>query len=277
MSSSRTEVAAGPTDADGERIQLADLSTLYRRETFVLVGCGADKRDPEDPTDRHLATVGPDETVGIGPGGERGPAWRAEDLYTSTYFALKRQLAEAVTTWAPGPMEEHGPAWAVLSAEHGVVYPFQDLTPYDTTIEDLGDDPTNEAHWCATGQRLPSGRAVVTELDSWADRVYWKLRSWVRHTFRERSIDPYDYRSRTLLVLAGQRYIEPLREREVFAHLGDFGHDGVPDLPITVRFLFEEIDAEGIGEQMAWLSEAVDRLDTPEDEPREQANLSGWS
>lgn len=45
-------------------------------------------------------------------------------------------------------------------------------------------------------------------------------------------------------------------------------------LPVEPRFLFEEIDAGGIGEQMAWLSDAVDRLDGLTDDGGTQATFA---
>ena len=67
--------------------------------TLVLVGCGAAKRDESAP---------------------------AKDLYTSSYFDLKRRYAEAA-----------GDRWAILSAEHAIVHPNRDLAPYDTTMSDV--------------------------------------------------------------------------------------------------------------------------------------------
>ncbi|MFC6785426.1 DUF6884 domain-containing protein [Halobaculum halobium] len=73
---------------------------------YVLVGCGAAKRD------------------------ERSAA---RDLYTSTYFAKKREYAETV-----------GDEWAILSAEHGLVKPDAELDPYETHIDDLDGDALDE-------------------------------------------------------------------------------------------------------------------------------------
>jgi len=64
---------------------------MTTRGTFVLVGCGAAKAD--EPRE-------------------------ARNLYTSNYFALKRRLAEALTAWAG---DHQTSAWAILSAEHGVI------------------------------------------------------------------------------------------------------------------------------------------------------------
>jgi hypothetical protein len=68
-------------------------------ETLVLVGCGAAKADEPRP---------------------------AKDLYTSTYFGLKRAYAE-----------EHGDEWAILSAKYGLLNPEAEIEPYDLTVDDV--------------------------------------------------------------------------------------------------------------------------------------------
>lgn len=74
---------------------------------FVLVGCGASKRD--------------------------SGRWPAKDLYTSTYFEKKREYAETV-----------GEQWAILSAEHGLVAPDEKIRPYETSIDDLDEDEVDD-------------------------------------------------------------------------------------------------------------------------------------
>ena len=69
-------------------------------KTLALVGCGSEKREQ---------------------------AVEAKSLYTSNYFAKKRQWAEGCH------------AWRILSAEHGVVQPSAVLEPYDTAMGDLSD------------------------------------------------------------------------------------------------------------------------------------------
>jgi hypothetical protein len=92
--------------------------------------------------------------------------------------------------------------------------------------------------------------------------------------------DPWESDANTLLVLAGQDYVEPLRKRGVFEY-GISRMTGDPNagftLPVETRFLFEELDAGGIGEQMAWLSDAVDRLDHAAEDAGEQYALGEWS
>jgi hypothetical protein len=50
------------------------------------------------------------------------PALAAE-LYTSTLFRKRRAYAEA-----------SGNPWAILSAQHGLVWPWDELRPYDRTL-----------------------------------------------------------------------------------------------------------------------------------------------
>lgn len=250
--------------------------SIYLDGTLVLVGCGEDKRDPEDEADLHAASVGPDEPMTDLPGADTGPAWRAEDLYTSSYFGVKREFAEVVTGWARG----YGAGqWAVLSAEHGVVPHWKDLKYYDTSIDDLGDDPTDPDDRVRNqyGRRRPDGQEIVTEMDQWAAQVAAGLAKWVAG-FRERRATPWENDAGELLVLAGQDYINPLRERGVF-EFGIARMSGNPNegytFPLETRYLFEEIPAGGNGEQMGWMSDVIDRLEplvTSEPET-EQATL----
>ena len=53
---------------------------------------------------------------------------------------------------------------------------------------------------------------------------------------------------RRLIVVAGDDYVDPLLERDMFE-----------PFPWETRFPFKEQDFAGTGEQMAWLSEQADR------------------
>ncbi len=114
--------------------------TERTRGRFVLIGCGDAKTD--DPAE-------------------------ARDLYTSSYFAVKRSCAEAAVQWAR-TADRRANTWAVLSAEHGILMPRQTVAPYDTTIEDLRGEPIEgEAIiGCRQGNRskpaLTAGRSVST-------------------------------------------------------------------------------------------------------------------
>lgn len=240
-----------------------DREEVYLDGTLVLVGCGKAKRDPDDPLDLHAASTAPNEPMSSLPGADTGPAWRAEDLYTSTYFGVKREFAEIVTAWARG--YDGGP-WGILSAEHGVVPHWQELKPYDTSIDDIGDDPFNADHRVesnAFGRRRPDGQEIVTEMDKWAATVATSLCKWVAG-FREQGAAPWTNDANELLVLAGQDYIAPLRERGVFEY-GISRMSGNPNegfkFPLEPRYLFEVIPAGGNGEQMGWMSEAIERLE----------------
>lgn len=72
-------------------------------DVVAIVGCGSAKRDLED-----------DEAVPI------------EDLYTSGYFAKKREFAEELSD-----------RWYVLSAEYALVKPWLPVEHYEKTIGDL--------------------------------------------------------------------------------------------------------------------------------------------
>lgn len=254
-----------------------DREPVFLDGTLVLVGCGNAKRDPADPDDVAAATTAPGETTGTVPGGKTGPAWPAQDLYTSAYFSLKADFAQTATEWA----DDHDtPAWSILSAKHGVANPNREVTPYDTTVADLGADPTNPDHRVdnPNGLRRPDGRQVVTEMDMWARQVAHDLTRWVAQ-FRPDDGRPWENEANELLILAGRDYINALQERGVFeygtARMGGNPNDGVK-FPLKVRGLFDNIGANGNGQQMAWLSDDVDRMEKglPQRHPAEQVTLA---
>ncbi|MFC7078040.1 DUF6884 domain-containing protein [Haloarcula halophila] len=219
--------------------------TERTRGRFVLIGCGDAKTD--DPAD-------------------------ARNLYTSSYFAVKRKYAKAAVQWAR-TADRRANAWGVLSAEHGVLLPRQTVAPYDTTVEDLRGEPIDgEPHY-----RLPSGDRVATRLDQWALRVHSALGDWLRRPF---AADQQESPCRELVVLAGSDYVDALCEREIF--------DGRPTairtdretyraLPpkATVRFPFQEREFDGMFDQMAWLSDRAEDLDTAAT-PARESELSAF-
>lgn len=156
------------------------------KQTFVIVGCGAAKREKS-----------------------RGKRWPAKDLYTSTYFGKKREYAETV-----------GDQWMILSAKHGLVPPGENLRPYDTSINDLGE------------------RA----LDELAHEVGMELIEWVAWA-QSNDVSP------RLVVLAGRKYLDPLRQREAFSTAG---------VERGIQYPLQQNDLGGIGEQMAWLEDRVE-------------------
>jgi len=260
---------------------IADLGEIYLDGTLVLIGCGSAKRDPEDEQDLHVASVGPDEPMTSLPGADTGPAWQARDLYTGTFFQVNREFAETVTRWTGVDDGTDTAGWAILSAKHGVVQPWKDLKHYDQRVDDLGADPTNPDHRVRNphGLRRPDGQEIVTEMDGWATTVAYSLARWIGG-HREQGAKPWQNDANTLLVLAGQKYLQPLRERGVFEY-GIARMHGDPNegftLPVDTRFLYENIDAPSRGEIMAWLSDAVDRLDVKPATDTRQAEAGEWT
>jgi len=187
----------------------------YGRGTFVLIGCGAAKADTRRP---------------------------AKDLYTSTYFQLKREFAEAATNWITDATER-GNGWMILSAKHGVWPPNLELDPYDTTIGDLSED----------------------ELDEWARRVNSTLIDWLCSPFC--ADEPDNPPCKHLIVLAGSSYVEPLQKRDAFS-ASERHNYGVPAAP---QFPFQSLDLGGIGEQMAWLKAMISEVDAT---PAKRTELS---
>lgn len=96
---------------------------------LVIVGCGSAKRD------RNLDT----QTLQV-------DRFAAKDLYTSTYFAKKRDYAETI-----------GDHWMILSALHGLIPPNEQIKPYDISIDNLDDE----------------------QLEAWIHRVWRVLLEWV--------------------------------------------------------------------------------------------------
>lgn len=182
-----------------------------------MVGCGQKKQDTEEPV----------------PAGE---------LYTSTYFQLKKQYAEARSQ----PItEENELGWAILSAKHDLLFPHIEVEPYNTTVDDLREDPAPVEPEAYQHTRYPWDEPLYnTRLDFWARRVHYGLAGWLgmKSGFPEEK--PHCQR---LIVLAGEKYLEPLFERDVFE-----------PFPWKNIFPFQEQDFSGIGEQMAWLKEETE-------------------
>ncbi|MFC6977134.1 DUF6884 domain-containing protein [Halomicroarcula sp. GCM10025709] len=219
--------------------------TERTRGRFVLIGCGDAKTD--DPAD-------------------------ARNLYTSSYFAVKRKYAEAAVQWAR-TADRRANAWGVLSAEHGVLLPRQTVDPYDTTIEALRREPIEGE----LNYELPSGDRVETRLDQWALRVHSALGDWLRRPF---AADQQESPCRELVVLAGSDYVDALRERGIFDERPTAirtGRETYRALPpkATVRFPFQERDFDGMFEQMAWLSDRAEALDAAAT-PARESELSAF-
>lgn len=106
---------------------------------------------------------------------------------------------------------EERDGWYILSAKYGIINPTVMIGDYDVTV---GEDIT---------------------ADQWRDRVH---RTITRHPVRWERTD-------RLEVLAGQRYVDPLRDR-------------FEALPCEVVYPFDSDDLGGIGEQMAWLKENIE-------------------
>ncbi len=58
----------------------------------------------------------------------------AASLYRSPWFQKARRYAE-----------EHGDYWRILSAGHGLVHPYEHLSPYDVSMRDL--DAQDRRDW----------------------------------------------------------------------------------------------------------------------------------
>ena len=102
----------------------------------VLVGCGKAKHDGTLP---------------------------AKDKYSSNYFGLKREYAEEV-----------GDAWAIISAEYGVVEPDEEIDDYDTTVRDMRAD--ERALWGeTTGHNIVKWLSELEKTEGYPSEVHLLL------------------------------------------------------------------------------------------------------
>lgn len=186
-----------------------------------MIGCGQQKQDTDEPVP-------------------------AKDLYTSPYFTCKRRYAEAVSY--PGDDAPDGTTgWTILSAEYDILWPHIEIEPYDTTIEDLANRDAPVASETYQDTRYPWDEPLYeTALDFWTRRVHYGLASWLGMKSGFPEEDPY---CRRLYVVAGDDYVDPLRDHRVF-----------DPFPWVTRFPFQEHEFDGIGEQMQWLNEEVERV-----------------
>lgn len=200
---------------------------------FVLTGCSQSKKQTDEPIS-------------------------ACELYDSVYWDKKRELSDAIVEWSDPPTA----AWNILSAEHGVLPPMREIEAYDTSIEDLRGEPLG---WDSP-HILPNGTRVTTKLDWWAHCVRGRLIDWLRAPFRA---DQYAERRTPcgeLVILLGERYLDPLRERGVFTGIPESIHtDGLAGKHTIegltrVRYAFQEHDFSGNGKQMHWMKQRAEEL-----------------
>ena len=101
----------------------------------------------------------------------------AQDLYTSALFQKARRLVEA-----------QGWPWFILSAEHGLVHPEQEIAPYEKTLNTMG----------------------VVERRDWARQVW-------------RALKPHLAGVQSVVFLAGKNYREflapKLSDRRIDVHV----------------------------------------------------------
>jgi hypothetical protein len=160
-------------------------------------------------------------TVFVGCGAEKqnSPA-PARDLYTSSYFQKKCEYAETV-----------GDSWAILSALYGSVAPKSRTRPYDVTIDDYPLDVEERS------------RAKYTTVEEWATSILEGVENRIHNLDRWDERDPLG----RIVVLAGRKYVEPLRE----------GLDALTDEHgFEVVYPFD--DTSGIGDQIGWLTERIE-------------------
>lgn len=147
-----SRIAAGDeimVKAVGEREKQPACRDCIATPRIAIVGCGAAKADVEE-------------------------AVPAKDLYSSSYFSLKRELSE-----------ETCDAWYILSAKHGVISPDEEIEPYDASL-----DPSSDSY------------IGDYEAGKWAVRVSRSLSMHLSFW------NPYS----SLVLLAGQDYLKHIDE-----------------------------------------------------------------
>jgi hypothetical protein len=159
----------------------------------------------------------------------------AKELYRGSYWSCKREYAETI-----------GDHWRILSAKHGLVHPDTEIGQYNRSVDELAHVPVQ----ADLDYRLPFGQPVKTKLDQWAADVYDALSQWLRFEAFHGSVDPRDVE---LEVLLGRSYREPLEERGVFDRMRARGA-----LDISFPFQDEQQAQGGNGNQMAWMTDAVE-------------------
>jgi hypothetical protein len=128
--------------------------TMYCNECIAtprvaFVGCGAAKLETDEPVE-------------------------ARELYTSNYFRLKREYAETTCD-----------GWAIISAEHGLLSPYEEIEPYDTTITDLSEYELGK--WS-----VRTSNSISTTLINWnitTTAVLLMGENYLEH-IEERAFDP---------------------------------------------------------------------------------------
>jgi len=156
---------------------------------IAIVGCGSAKQDLDD--------------------GETVPA---KNLYTSNYFQLKREYAETCCD-----------EWFILSAEHGLIHPDDEIEAYDASL-----DPQSDSY---IGDYEAGRWSVLTAGE-------------IRTSLSFRAIHAH------YVVLVGETYLQHIEE----ALTSEARH---------IEFPFRDDDLGGIGDQMQWLREEIDNYHPP--------------
>jgi len=163
---------------------------------FGIIGCGSKKRD--EPSE-------------------------ARELYTSTYFQLKRDYAER--RWEK---------YCILSAEHGFLRPGEIVSPYDTTITD--DDFDRET----VVSELADSTLMNVDIVMMGPDTVPVLAGQKYIELLEEAFEVYEP------IGMG---VGPFNERH------EHVVDGEYQMPVEIEPVFQNLELGGIGEQMSWLKQ----------------------
>lgn len=140
--------------------------------------------------------------------------------------------------------ETVGDSWAIMSALYGAIEPDEPTAPYDVTI---GDYPLDDEQ-----------RVEHATVDEWAGAVL----ADVEQRLRER--DGGKSAPDRVVILAGRSYVDPIRD-ELDRTAAECG----------VETVYPFDDTSGIGEQMGWLREQIEAVESASTTPADTAGSGG--
>jgi hypothetical protein len=224
-------------------------ATLDCSNTVALLGCGKSKRSPINTTEDEEALV--QTQLGVS---ETGPqTWQARKLYTSVYFAKKRDFGDYITQWADDAEQYR---MAILSAKHYVVPHRNQLEHYNQSIKDISKSALT--HSISDDLTAVDGSSIETDYDLWVRNVTISMQEWLSTLTSTLPQHKYDPHSLKVAILAGSDYTKPLKESVFEYGLSNLSveydnRDWITT--VTPRYIFDEIQAGGNGDQMGWLND----------------------
>jgi len=149
-------------------------------------------------------------------------------------------------------MDVKGDEGAIISAEYGILRPTEKIPYYNTTIDDLKDEPINRE----IEYNLPTETSIQTELDAWAAKVLTQLQEWINEHDEPNTI--------SLEIVLGKTYLSPLQQRNIFTTLTETVESDL-NITFTLQECIDYGEKGGIGKQLEWLSKQAKEEDDTKD------------